>query len=82
MNINALSEKLKLVRDKRGMTQLSLSVMSGIDQGVISMLESGKNKNPKIITLQSLAEVLEVTISYLIGECINQNAHCTTESTT
>lgn len=55
-------------RDKRGMTQDSLSKKTGIRQDVISKLENGKHTNPTLLTLEKLARALEIPVAKLIDE--------------
>lgn len=68
MNLNSLGDNLKFARNKKNINQLGLAKIAGIDQAVISTIEAGRNKNPKIVTLQSLAGALDVTVGQLIGE--------------
>ena len=55
------------VRAKRGMSQNQLAKLCNVPQSVISDIESGKTKSPRIDTLQAIAIALGVTIDELIG---------------
>ena len=60
-----------MVREKRiemGLSQLELSKRANVPQGVLSDIESGKTKAPRIDTLMKIADALETTIADLIGE--------------
>lgn len=53
-------------REEKGLSQNQLSKLSGVPQSVISDIESGKTKDPRIKTLISIANALETTVSELI----------------
>lgn len=55
------------VRTERGLSQNQLAKMCNVPQSVISDIESGKTKAPRIDTLQAIAAALGVTIDELIG---------------
>lgn len=56
------------VRTERGISQNQLAKMCNVPQSVISDIESGKTKAPRIDTLQAIAAALGVTIDELIGK--------------
>lgn len=56
------------VRTERGLSQNQLAKMCNVPQSVISDIESGKTKAPRIDTLQAIAAALGVTIDELIGK--------------
>lgn len=55
-------------RVKRGLSQNQLAKLAGIPQSVLSDIEGGKTKAPRIDTLQAIAAALGVTVSELLGE--------------
>ena len=55
-------------RDKRGMTQGSLSQKTGIRPDILSRLENGKQMNPTLLTMEKLARALEIPVAKLIDE--------------
>lgn len=57
---------LKEIREKRGMSQAELSRRTGISQGVISYIECGRTKNPRIDTMQAIAAALHCTVDELL----------------
>lgn len=58
---------LKEIRKKRGISQAELARRTGIPQGVISYIECGRTKNPRVDTMQSIAQVLGCTVDELIS---------------
>jgi transcriptional regulator with XRE-family HTH domain len=56
---------IKALRKWRGMTQLHLAFKTGLTQGYLSDLESGRRSGTKE-TLQLIAEKLDVDPSWLI----------------
>ena len=55
---------LKKEREKQGMTLASLSELTGIDQGALSRLETGKNDNPTYDTISRVAAALGKVIRW------------------
>jgi transcriptional regulator with XRE-family HTH domain len=53
-------------RDAAGLTQVELARLSGVAQGVISDLETGRNTNPTWDVLSKIAQVLGVRPEQLI----------------
>ena len=61
MNEQKLREKLRAIRQTRGLTQAALGAQSGLSQSVISLLESGRPAQPA--TLARWAESLGYTLT-------------------
>jgi len=59
-------ERLRELRKKRGVTQVTLAELSGIPQNHISSIERG-TKVPNLITLLRLAHALECKVSALVS---------------
>ena len=55
---------LKKEREKQGMTLAGLSELTGIDQGALSRLETGKNDNPTYDTISRVAAALGKVIRW------------------
>lgn len=55
--------RLKEIREKKGMSQEELSEKSGVSRTTISELETGKKEVTTNITLEKIAKVLEEKIS-------------------
>jgi len=63
-----LADNVKQYRTKMGLSQDQLARKAGITYSTLTKLESGVNQNPKVKTLQQLAQALEVTLDDLIKE--------------
>lgn len=59
-----ISQKLKTLREDRGMTQIQLALEAGLQQSHISRLEGGMH-SPSMKTLQKLADALKIDIGTL-----------------
>ena len=57
---------IRELRQKRGWTQTELSRRSGVKQGVLSYIERGKTKHPRIDTLAAIASALGVPVERLM----------------
>ena len=62
-----LGDRIKLTREKRGLSQNELSRRSGVRQALISELESGKKDDTTGSALRRMARVLGVSVDYLLG---------------
>ena len=60
--------QLKVYRVKRGLNQRELSEKSGVPQPMISDIESGNVRAPRVDTLHKLALALKCTIDDLIED--------------
>jgi len=58
-------KKLKLARLDKGLSQEKLALILDFDRTYISMLERGK-RNPSLVTICKIADLLEVKTSSLI----------------
>lgn len=63
----ALSENLKKLRERAGMTQAELAEAVGIAQPTLAQYETGL-KVPSIITAVKIEQVLHTTCSELVGK--------------
>lgn len=61
-----IGEKIKFLRQKKGLTQKQLGDLCGMADSAIRRYESGR-ANPKIETLQKIADALDIKISELIS---------------
>ena len=57
---------IRELRRKRGWTQSKLAEKAGIRQGVLSYIESGRTKHPRVDTLAAIAKALGVPIEALM----------------
>lgn len=61
-----IGDKIKQIRKQAGLTQKELAEQLGTTQQNLAQYESGK-RNPKIETIEKIANALDVPVSYLIG---------------
>ena len=61
-----LAENIKRYRAEKGLSQEQLAQKAGVTYSTLTKLESGVNQNPKVKTLQAVAEALEVTLDDLM----------------
>lgn len=59
-SVASIIEKLKAIREGKGLSQLELSLVSGISQTAISQMETGK-KSPTLTTFLRLCDALEIS---------------------
>lgn len=69
--MSTVGENLKKLRKAKKLTLKQLSIVSGVGQSTISDIEVGKAKNPKIETLNKLADALDVNLDKLLLTSIN-----------
>jgi transcriptional regulator with XRE-family HTH domain len=62
-----VSERIRSIREYKGLSARDLSKLTGISPAEISRLES-KHRYPRGDTLQKLAWALEVSVSFLLQE--------------
>lgn len=65
-----METNLRLLRTKRGLTQIGLQMETGIDQSLLSQFETGK-RIPPTDTLMILADYYGVSIDYILKRTEN-----------
>ena len=72
----SLGKRIAHLRKTRGLTQLELSVDSGLSQSFLCDLEAGR-RNPSVETLERIAVALNVSLSVLLEGVgsLEQSAH-------
>lgn len=66
MNIlTSFGLKLKKIRNSKDLSQEKLAEITGLHRTYISSLERG-NRNPTLLTLQSLSKALDMSVDELI----------------
>lgn len=65
-----MNNNLKLLRKKKGLTQIALQMHTGIEQALLSKFENGE-RIPPTETLIILAEFYNVSIDYIL--CRTEN---------
>ena len=63
---NTIGENIRDLRLKRGISQDRLSKLADLSLNTVVKIESGKNKNPTIVTLIKIAKSLNVMVDGLI----------------
>jgi len=58
---------IKQLREKKGLSQKALGEKVGVSDAYITMLETGKRKNPSLEILKALAKALGVPVAELVG---------------
>lgn len=64
----SLGQRLKTLREQRQLSQVELARKAHLTQPALSRIEVGGVKQPRLAVLQRLAEALEVSVGYLLGE--------------
>ncbi|MFA5991865.1 MAG: helix-turn-helix domain-containing protein [Candidatus Doudnabacteria bacterium] len=62
----SIGEKIREIRQKKGLTQEALGLLSGLGRVYINHVEKGRYKNITIQTIQKLADALDVSTDELI----------------
>lgn len=63
---NVFGERLKELRQEKGIGQVELSERLNMSKGIISLWENGL-REPTMSSLIALAQYFEVSIDYLVG---------------
>ncbi len=63
-----LKDRLKRLREAKGLTQVQLASTAGITYAYLSMLETGAKRNPSLATLQRLAKALGLSVGELLKQ--------------
>lgn len=67
----ALGKRLQLVRQKAGLTQQQLCARANLSYSTLAKIERGAIKSPSIFTVESIADVIGVTLDELMGRTTN-----------
>jgi len=62
-----ISQRLKQLRNIKGLSQKQVATEIGVDQGQYSRLESGKVE-PTLSSLQKIADVFDISLSELLKD--------------
>ncbi len=65
--IGSVGNRLRIVREERGLSQRELAQRSGLSSNAISLIERDEN-SPSVSTLQNLASALNVKMSYFFDD--------------
>ena len=61
-----LSNNLKKLRDKKGLSQDQLAKLADVANNTIIKIEQGENQNPTLDTLKKIAKAFNVGVDKLI----------------
>lgn len=64
----SLSERIRVLRERAGLSSSELAVKAGLSKGYLSQLEAGEASNPTIDKVKRLAEALGTEAAYLMEE--------------
>lgn len=56
---------IQAIRVRRGLTQVQVSVRSGLRLGVVCRIEQGRVRNPRWRTMVALADTLKISLDEL-----------------
>jgi transcriptional regulator with XRE-family HTH domain len=71
----ALSDRIKLRREERGLTATELSKVAEISKGYLSEIESGQAPRPSGAVLYKLAQALGTTVADLLEQRVILTSH-------
>jgi transcriptional regulator with XRE-family HTH domain len=64
-NAEAVANRVRVLRQDRNLSQQALASQAGVALRTVANLEAGQDVS--LDTLRKLAEVLDVTVAYLVG---------------
>ncbi len=62
-----LGDRVRKTRERYGMTAAELARRVEISRQQLYMIENNKTSNPGVLKVKAIAEVLKVSIDYLLG---------------
>lgn len=65
--MTTIGERVRLLRKKRGFSQVELSALAGVSQGSLSLIEKNKTEMPAGDTLAGLCRALKTTPDFLVA---------------
>ena len=66
-SVVSLPERLQKAMDARGLHQAEVCRRAGINRSKLSMIMSGKTKDPQFSTCIALCDALNISMGYLAG---------------
>ena len=67
LDISALADRVKRLREQRGLDQDAVAERAHISSAYVSRLERGVVPNPKLLDLEKVARALEIPIGLLLS---------------
>jgi transcriptional regulator with XRE-family HTH domain len=75
-NQEKFAKNLRLFRTQAGLTQAELAQKIGVGNTSIANFESGRDHKPSVDILCAIADILNISVSQLLGEAqINKSTH-------
>jgi len=65
-------ERFKALRKARGLSQERLALVAGVCCSTVAAIETGRNKNPSLETLLSLAACLDTGLASFFAEAVKK----------
>ena len=62
-----LGDRVRQSRERYGMSATLLAHRAGINRQLLYMIESNKTVDPDVLEVKAIAEVLKVSVDYLLG---------------
>lgn len=72
--MNTIGGRVRLLRKKRGLSQVELAALVGIAQGSLSLIEKNKTEVPAGSTVAGLCRALRTTPDFLIAGAGSEDA--------
>ncbi len=63
-----LTDRLRDAMEKRGLWQSKLAALAGVPDETLSRILTRATQDPRVLTLKKIAEPLDVTVGWLLGE--------------
>lgn len=73
VDVKILGERIKLLREQRGLRQIDLADTFGVTGSAVTQWETDK-RDPDLETIRRLASFFQVTVAYLIGSTEEKSA--------
>lgn len=71
------AERLKAVREERGITQSQLAEALGVGRATIAGYEAGNRREPDYATLTKLADFFGISVDWLLGRTVAKDMKVT-----
>ena len=68
LDLHKLGRRIAAMRELRDMTQQELANRAGLTQAAIARIEKARKPRVQLATVVAIAEVLGVSVDYLIGK--------------
>ena len=65
--------RIRQLRSEMGMSQVEFAEKLGLSKQILSLYEAGK-RSPKIAQVKKFAEILKVSVDYLLGDSAEEAA--------